>query len=360
MFVFLSAVSDSSIAGAPQLEALRLHNHEDAKSTTTFAHPNLVNHFKLFGGIAPRLKCVVLWDVHVDWCQEWLSCGSNLSNLGLAYHTEDVRPSWTQFLGILRGAPNLRILSLWCYGPFGTPHDWRSEEGSGDGYPGVIELRSLTDLVLTFQESLCISGLLRRLALPALKNLTVDFAYDDYTDVIAQLAGPAKAAVLAVPSDGEKRRSLLSGLETLKIASLLCSSGSSVELMYKELDNLKTLNLRMADLIPSFLHLLYPVSGQGDIWLPSLTTLSTADVPGHQIVELVRKRKGAGFPLKAVYMEEDDYFTDEDIQWLIENLETFDFFEGSDDGSDSESLPDIEEQRGDTNMVNDSIILIRP
>ena len=346
MFVFLSAVSDPSIAGAPQLEALQLYHHEDAESLTAFAHPDLVQHFKLFGGVAPRLKSVALWGVHVDWCQEWLSSGSNLLDLELAYHTDDVRPSWTQFVGILRGAPKLETLSLCSSGPLGAPHDWYSEgglESHGDDHSGVIGLRSLTDLVLAFHSPVYVSGLIHRLALPALKSLTLDFDDDDFTDVVAQLAGPATTAV--PPQDGEKMHSLLSGLETLKISGLPCSD-RSVELMYKELGNLKALNLSMTYLSPAFIQLLYypySVSGRREVWLPSLTTLSTADVPGDQMMELVRKRKEAGVPLKAVFMEENDAVTEEDIQWLKENLETFDFFEGSDD--EFEPLPDIEEEQ---------------
>ncbi|KAG2359640.1 hypothetical protein BDR07DRAFT_1414502 [Suillus spraguei] len=323
MFVFLSAVSDPSIAGAPQLEALQLYHHEDAESLTAFAHPDLVQHFKLFGGVAPRLKSIALWGVHVDWCQEWLSCGSNLLDMELSYHTDDVRPSWTQFAAILCGAPKLETLSLCSSGPLGAPHDWYPEGGlgsCGNDYTGVIELHSLTHLVLAFHLPAYVSGLLRRLAFPSLKSLTLDFDNDDFTDFAAQLAGPVVTAVPVVPKDGEKKRSLLSGLDTLKISGFQCSD-RSIEIIY------------FITLVP----------GQRDVrhvCLPSLTTLSTADVPGHQIRELVQKRKEAGVPLKAVYMEENDEVTDHDLKWLKDNVEEFDFFEASDD----EFVEDIEEE----------------
>ncbi|KAG2153006.1 uncharacterized protein EDB93DRAFT_236325 [Suillus bovinus] len=349
MFIFLSAVSDPSIAGAPQLEALQLYHHEDAESLTAFAQPDLVQHFKLFGGVAPRLKSVALWGVHVDWCQEWLSRGLNLLDLELAYHTDDVRPSWTQFAAILCGAPKLETLSLCSSGPLGAPHDWCSEGSSGsygNDYTGVIELHSLTHLVLAFHSPVYVSGLLRRLAFPALKSLTLDLDDGDFTDFAFQLAGPVITAVPMVPKDGEKKRSLLSGLDTLKISGLSCSD-RSIELMYAELGNLKTLNLVMRYLPHAFLQLLYhpcPVPGQRDachVCLPSLITLSTAGVAGHQICELVQKRKEAGVPLKAVYMEEDDEVMDHDLQWLRDNVEVVDFFEASDD--EFASLVDIEE-----------------
>ncbi|KAG1797768.1 uncharacterized protein HD556DRAFT_241395 [Suillus plorans] len=350
MFIFLSAVSDPSITGAPQLEALQLYHHEDAESLTAFAQPDLVQHFKLFGGVAPRLKSVALWGVHVDWCQEWLSCGSNLLDLELAYHTDDVRPSWTQFAAILCGAPKLETLSLCSSGPLGAPHDWCNEGSSGsygNDYTGVIELRSLTQLVLAFHSPVYVSGLLRRLAFPALKSLTLDLDDGDFTDFAFQLAGPMMSAVPVTSKDGEKKRSLLSRLDSIKLSGLSCSD-RSIELMYAELGNLKTLNLVMKYLPLTFLQLLYhpcSVPCQRDVChvcLPSLTTLSTADVPGDQIRELVQKRKEAGVPLKAVYMEENDEVTPHDLQWLKDNVEEFDFFEASDD--EFESLVDIEEE----------------
>ncbi|KAG1840586.1 hypothetical protein DFJ58DRAFT_810271 [Suillus subalutaceus] len=329
MFVFLSAVSDPSIAGAPQLEALQLYHHEDAESLTAFAQPDLVQHFKLFGGVAPRLKSVALWGVHVDWCQEWLSCGSNLLDVELAYHTDDVRPAWKQFAAILCGAPKLETLSLCSSGPLGAPHDWYPEGSSGgygDDYTGVIELHSLTHLVLAFHSPVYVSGLLRRLAFPALKSLTLDLDDGDFTDLALQLAGPVMTAVPVVSKDGEKKRSLLSGLDTLKISGFPCSD-RSIELVYAELGNLKSLNLAMTYLPPAFLQLLY----------------HPCSLPGQRdVCHLVQRRKEAGVPLKAVYMEENDEITDQDIQWLKDNVEEFDFFEASDD--EYESLADIEEE----------------
>ncbi|KAJ8581987.1 hypothetical protein M405DRAFT_589664 [Rhizopogon salebrosus TDB-379] len=321
MVVFLSAVSDPSIRDAPQLEALKLYDFADEGSHATFAHYDLVPHFKLFGGVAPHLKTVVLRGVHVDWCQEWLSRGSNISDLELCFHTEDVRPSWSQFVGIL--TPKPKTLSLLWSGPLGFPHDWYSEGGSGSCDSGVMELWSLTDLSLNFDSPAYVSGLLRCLALPALKSLTLDFS-EDCTDVVAQVVDPATIAAPMVPKEG--RQSLLSGLETLELRRLLCSD-HSVELMYAELGNLKELKLLMFYLTPAFLRLLDPtcsVSGQRNVWLPSLTTLEiSGSVSGDQILQMVQKRKEAGVPLKVVSMGKNDGVTEEDILRLKENLESF-------------------------------------
>jgi hypothetical protein len=186
-----------------------------------------------------------------------------------------------------------------------------------------MELWSLTDLSLNFDSPAYVSGLLRCLALPALKSLTLDFS-EDCTDVVAQVVDPATIAAPMVPK--ESRQSLLSGLETLELRRLLCSD-RSVELMYAELGNLKELKLLMFYLTPAFLRLLDPtcsVSGQRNVWLPSLTTLEiSGSVSGDQILQMVQRRKEAGVPLKVVSMGKNDGVTEEDILRLKENLESF-------------------------------------
>ncbi|KAH7885048.1 hypothetical protein F5I97DRAFT_1928465 [Phlebopus sp. FC_14] len=321
MFTFLSAVSDPSVPAAPRLEALQLYHHEDSEEFVAFPRPSMSKHFVLFGGSAPRLKSIALWGVHVDWNQSWITSGSHLLDLELAYHTEDVRPLWTAFNKILRGAPNLETLSLCLSGPSGNPPQWSD--------------RARCYLVLGFHSSSYTVGLLRKLYTPVLKSLTLDFDAEDYTDLVTQLVGPATVPNLF---PHEQPRSLLSGLEHLKISGLPCGS-SSVKILYGELKNLKALNLSLTYLDPAFLHLLSPPP-QGDILLPALKTLSATGAVGDAIRQLVQQRKEAGVPLKAVYLEESSEIEDEDIEWLKDNVEIFDFFEGSDDEEDVEDVFD--------------------
>ncbi|KAF9229911.1 hypothetical protein BU15DRAFT_84333 [Melanogaster broomeanus] len=102
MYAFLTAVSDPSGAPASQLERLQLSHREDEDEFSSFAHPSLSKHFTLFRGSAPGLKNLA----------GWLASAPSRLSLELAFHPEDVRPSWTEFATILRGAPALENLGL--------------------------------------------------------------------------------------------------------------------------------------------------------------------------------------------------------------------------------------------------------
>ncbi|KAI5984207.1 hypothetical protein EDD15DRAFT_2310052, partial [Pisolithus albus] len=81
--------------------------------------------------------------------------------------------------------------------------------------------------------------------MPSLKVLVLNFDDGDYNDLVTYLARPTTTAAtkaIGVTSTIEQPRSLLGGLESLKIAGLPCSE-QSVERMYNELVNLEALNL---------------------------------------------------------------------------------------------------------------------
>ncbi|KIJ61105.1 hypothetical protein HYDPIDRAFT_42886 [Hydnomerulius pinastri MD-312] len=339
MYTFLQAISDPSVPPATQLESLQLYHHEEwQEESTAFPKPKLLKHFTLFGGSIPCLKSLALWGVHVDWSQSWLASAPNLLDLELAYHTDDVRPSWAEFAATLRSASKLETLSLCLSGPSGAPAQWTTEDPSS-----IIPLPKLTDLVLGFHSPSYTIGLLHKLFTPALKSLTLDFDNEDYTDLVTQLAGPA--TTVEPPSAHEKPYSLLSILESLKISGLPCGD-RSVETLYAELKPLKSLNLSMSYLSPAFLDLLCcpcHLPEHGDIWLPRLNVLSVSGAQGDKIREVVQKRKDAGVPLKSLYLEESCEVEDTDVEWLKDNLETFDFFEGSDDEDVVDMVDGIED-----------------
>ncbi|KAH0832320.1 hypothetical protein J3R83DRAFT_13332 [Lanmaoa asiatica] len=334
MYVFLSAVSDPSISAAPQLTTLRLYHHEEKEEFDNFGRPSISKHFILFGGSAPCLTGIVLWGVHVDWDQPWIASASKLTDLELAYHSEDVRPSWAQFATILRGASSLEKLSLPMSGPSGGPQGWLIEPtpGSPRDLDTPVQLLKVTDFVLAFHSPLRAIGLLRKLYLPALKNLVIDFDNGDYTEFVHELAGPATS--ISPPSAREPPRSLLSNLESLKIAGLPCRA-ECVETLYAELQNLTLLNISLSYLPQLFLDILCTTCmfpGRGDIWLPRLVTLEVSGTSGDALREVVRNRREAGVPLESLYVDKLSCALDkEDGEWLKENLKTFEFFEGSDD-----------------------------
>lgn len=182
--------------------------------------------------------------------------------------------------------------------------------------------------------------------MPSLKALTLNFDNGDYTDLVTYLARPTTTAAttgIAASSTKEQPRSFLGGLEFLKIAGLPCSE-QSVEKMYSELVNLDALNLSMDHLSFPFFGSLHPqptptLEGSGPpdttvsyrVLLPRLTTLFISNMPGYNVRRFVHERQYVGVPLRMVFVEENTDITPEEENWLKENLEKFDYFEGSDD-----------------------------
>ena len=351
MFVFLSAVSHSSISAASQLTTLQLYHHEEAEEFDNFGYPTVSKHLILFGGSAPCLTSVVLWGVHVDWDQPWIASASKLIDLELAFHAEDVRPSWAQFATILRGASSLEKLSLRMSGPSGDPPEWIIEPipaSSGD-LNAPVQLPKVTDFVLAFHSQTRAIGLLHKFVLPALKNLTLDFDTGDYTELVHVLTGPATS--LSPPSAQEKPRSLLSSLESLKLAGLPCRT-DCVETIYGELQNLTSLNISLSYLSQQFLDLLgtsCTLAGRGDIWLPRLTTLYVSGTSGDVLRGVVNQRRNAGAPLQSLYVDESCDLDREDAEWLRQNMMTFELFEGSDD----EDIIDFDDLHDDVDEWSD-------
>ncbi|KAI0335912.1 hypothetical protein GY45DRAFT_1267392 [Cubamyces sp. BRFM 1775] len=376
---------------APLLEVLQLYHYEDTDEHLSFRHPALREQpFQLFGGVAPRLTHVALWGVHLPWARDASPFLEGLTDLELAYHARDVRPSFYEFARILRASPDLRTLTLCLSCPAGTPADWpssgmpESEEPPADGTAVAMDvdasaplvLAKLTDLVLAYLEPAYLLSLLPRLALPALTSLALDLEEDDYTDVLAYLASPRSLPhqqpqhqQLALTPQQLLRgpgvagpattRSLLSNLTSLKIASLPANE-ATVRDAYRQLDSLVALNLNVGYLAEYWIDLLFPqpdsgsnssssstsTSG-GELYLPRLESLTTTGVDGARMRELVEARAARGRPLKTVLMNQDDDVTDEDEDWLGKHVDRFEYFEGSDEEEDVDMLEEIFEDDED-------------
>ncbi|KAI6101904.1 hypothetical protein F5141DRAFT_1136286, partial [Pisolithus sp. B1] len=292
MYTLLKTLSDPSVPPASQLQVFRLYHHEESDGDiTTFPKSEFSDHLTLFSGCAPRLQNVSLW------------------GLELAYHTPGVRPNWLTFSAMLRvAAPTLERMSLESSGPSGSPCEWTIEPGTRDwglSHP----LRSIS--------------LFRRLCMPSLKALTLNLDNGDYTDLVTYLAKTYDYCryhrYRCLAQRREQPRSFLGGLEFLKIAGLPCSE-QSVEKMYSELVNLDALNLGPPDTTVSY-----------RVLLPRLTTLFISNMPGYNVQRFVHERQWVGVPLRMVFVEENTDITPEEENWLKENLEKFDYFEGSDD-----------------------------
>lgn len=343
MYAFLKAVSDRSVPPASQLRVLQLYCKESEDSIVTFPiNSELSDHLTLFSGSAPRLQNISLCGVHVDWSQSWLRSPC-LVELQLAYHLEDFRPHWPTFFAMLRAtAPTLKRLSLEMSGPSVSLGDWTIGPGTlewSDANSSIL-LPQLIQLELAFIPPFEIIPLLGQLCMPSLKGLALKFDDRDYADLVTYLVGPT--TIPAASSSQARPRSLLRGLESFKLAGLLCSD-ESIKQMYNELVNLESLNLSMRHLSFRFFEDLRPrlpqtlEDGSPDttvphqVFLPRLTTLFTSGISGYDVRPLVQGRQRAGVPLRMVFVPYSVFVHSEEERWLKENLEKFDYFEESDD-----------------------------
>ncbi|KAF8432690.1 hypothetical protein L210DRAFT_3413188, partial [Boletus edulis BED1] len=124
--------------------------------------------------------------------------------------------------------------------------------------------------------------------------------------------------------------SLASRLESLEISTLPCEV-ECIKTLYRELQNLRSLNLSLYFLDPYFLDIISTpctLPGRGDIWLPRLATLYVYGAFGIALRRFVLQRKEAGVPLNSLYVNRDCGLDDEDVDWLKENVNTFEFFDG--------------------------------
>ena len=311
----------SKCPAAPQLECLHLSHHDDADTSELFQPEHLRDFFLPFHGIAPKLHYVNLWGVHIMWSAPFLS---GLTDLELAYHSRDVSPSWEDFSRILRNSPNLDTLGLCMSGPETLPTDVTEED--------VIDLPSLKSLVLSHQDAQHVSRLVKLLPTPNLRKLALDLDCDDFSSFMTELATPSS----------DTKQSLLHGLEHLKITSLACDH-RLVDRMYGQLVNLKSITLSCTFLHDDFFRKLIPTVGQSSstALCPNLDMITTSGIDGTLMKELVVARKAAGFPIRSILMGEDDVVTNTTDKWLRANVQSFGYFEPSDEETDDEEEEEL-------------------
>ncbi|KAF4590082.1 hypothetical protein EYR40_009518 [Pleurotus pulmonarius] len=358
-----------TLPGAPLLEVLQLQHlaEEDLDPEAVFHPPSLkLPYFVPFQGKAPKLQSLSLWGIHFAWDKACLDENNSvttiasphssrtilfdsmeqLTELELAYHVSDVRPSLAAFASIVRRSPLLTKLALSASGPAGSPSDWFIP---GTKVLQKIALPKLSELDLRFHEPDYAVGLIQVLDMPSLRHLTIDFDSADYTDFVKVLAGESTSERASTISSGRKQRSILSGLEFLKICNLPCDKQSR-DLLLRELQNVKHLFLKcVSEDVADIFTRLHPSTASSSVetseasvmFCPLLKTLSTTEIDGKQMIALVRARAGAGVPLAKVCMCQEDIVTAKDSQWLCENLpEGLDMFVDSDE--EEEVLTDEE------------------
>ena len=330
-------------ASAPLLEVLQLYHYEDSdEGASKFAPEELREQdFVLFHGNAPRLAHVALWGVHLDWARSTFLRG--LAELELAYHAKDVCPPFRDFARILRESPALETLTLCASGPAGGPVEWlesvmgpdtmETAEHAAPEASTVITLPSLENLVIAFLDPDYTRQLIERLALPKLVSLALDFEDADGTALMQALTRPS-------PVTG---KSVLNGLRALKIAGVQCFDGTAITEVYAALSNLQALNLNFDFVSMQWYDTLLAqwesvASSNRDPLLPKLDNLTTTGLSGSDVRRLIEARKAIGKPMKRVYMNQDDELEVEDEDWIKENVEEFDYFEGSDEDGEIEDI----------------------
>lgn len=318
------------------LEVLELYVHDNDEEEISFHPRDLIARFTLFQGQAPHLAHCVFWGVHLDWDAS-LGMLENLKELELAYHVEEVRPSYQMFEAILKST-NLQALLLSLSGPAGTEDDWRHA-----GY-NIIQLPSLEELILRYHPLQYVCSLLRFIDTPNLRSLGLDFVDDDYTKLAQDLC---KAPF-------GRSKTLLAGLEHLKLSGLPCDA-TAMKKILDELTELKSLDLNClgqpleifekieaaTKSIPSL-----PVGSQKP-YCPTLESIATVGITGRRMKQFIEARKEAGVPVQRVMMSEYDDIDDRSEKWLKRNTKEFVLFNPSDseeevfdvfDPSDSDEL----------------------
>jgi len=250
---------------------------------------------------------------------------------------KNVRPSFSTFTKLLAASPDLHTLTLCLSGP--AEHNDKGNEWSTD----AVEVPSLKSLVLCYHEPNYIIALMRILCTPNVTNLVLDYDGADYSEFVQALTKPMPG----------KSKSLLAGLEQLKIAGLPCNK-KSAEMFFDQLAGLQILNLNCVGEEELFFELLQQLAQSGTptkTYCPNLHTIWTSGIFGPQMKKLIEMRKAAGMPIRRVFMSRQDAVGECEENWLKDNVETFEFFEPSD--MEDTDVSEMEEEDDDDDDDDD-------
>ncbi|KAG6856529.1 hypothetical protein H0H87_003454 [Tephrocybe sp. NHM501043] len=319
----------SQCPAAPLLETLQLYYEEEIEEYDVFSPPELREPFCIFNGEAPNLRNVALYGVHLDWDRS-VSLLSDLHDLEMTFHAEDVRPSYATFTQIIAANPNLDTFTLCLSGP--KEHDAETNDWGTD----PIEIPSLKAFVFNFHKASYAIALIKKLSLPNVHSLSMNYDSEDYTEFVKQLALP-------MPNS---KKSLLAGLEHMKISGLPCNR-ASIEIMLGQLAGLKTFNINCSgeeetEIFKKLHPHVKPITGgpsssHPKVYCPALYSITTTGVTGPEMRTFVESRKVAGAPLRRVMMSEDDEIDEKDVIWLRSQVEELEFFEPSDSEEEFDS-----------------------
>lgn len=364
--MYLALTRLEPIAAASTLQQLSLYCDEDVGYERflqqAFKAPKV-----LFGGNMPKLKHLGLYSVHFDWdlltrpnnlSSDPKACMTNLTEIELAFHALDVRPTFKQFSDAVRRSPRLEALKLTCSGPSFPP-----EHTSRDR----IVLPNLDTLVLGNQDEAYAIKLIQSFYMPKLTSLVLDLADSSYSDFARCLAAPAEPpSSLETASDvghdlptnapelgrsQVKAPSILTNLTFLKLTGFMCDDACA-RLIYENATRLTRLYLHMKFLPDPFLLLL--ITNRGLSWqdmtpalllhgnvsnesvdspplLPNLQSLTIGGVDGDALVALVAARKAARMPLNELHVDHLSNVRPEAREYIRRNVDDAQYVFLSDD-----------------------------
>lgn len=331
------------LPSAPLLKKFHVFQHGDEESHES-NYDDMINYLP-FHGNAPLLESAVFWGIHIDWDNSPCFL-RGLRHLELSYHDNDVRPSYTTFIQLIKNSPDLRFLELSLSGPAlasGAQFDDEDQWG-----PEPFDIPSVHYLTLQFHEPQAASALIQHFYFPNLCGLKLNFDAEDYTSFVYKLLVPVKG----------RPKSILSGLESLEISGLPCNVASA-EAMLKQLTKLKTLCLKCygPEELMIFQKLIHPSHGREetkavtetlpDIFCPLLETLTVTLVDESLVKRLVTARKTAGVPLKKLRLS-NETVSKETHDWLENQVEVVEYFEPSD--SEEEGSEDEDEDEDEVSF----------
>lgn len=315
---------------APMLELLHLSHESDTLLQSFSPAIYKEQNFVLFSGNAPKLKDVTLFGVHLNWAESRFLNG--LVNLELAYHAEDVRPSFKDFARVLRKSPAIRSMTLRSSGPAGELDDWLasvSNESADQPTLCTIPSVSTPDMTIVLPSLLCLdiaelkpgylTQLYEYLILPNIASLIIDLGGDNYTSFAHALMRPTSYT----------GASLLTTLSSLQVDNVQLDAVTDIPGVYSALLHLRTLKLNLHNLDPRWFSWV-DTGPEHATPMPFLEMLVTIGLDGKAARELIQFRKAVNRPILRLFMDDGEKLEPEDRYWLEQNTNVFGTFSGWD------------------------------
>ena len=312
---------------APFLETLQLYHFENYVSSEGLYEATYRPPVAIFGNSLPQLKNISLIGVNLQWdTVEYLT---NLQNLELALHSENVRISYKVWDKMLRSCPDLRTLSLHYSGPKLATDDPELE------WPDSrhkIRLENLNSLNLTDLDAEYLCEVIDRVCFPSLKKLTLELPEQDYSSFVELITGPPSSQQ-QLPLDAEQTSQTgalasaniplpaLSNLQFLVIHALECNLSSWIGFL-KAARGLKRLEVDFArvgnlfwDVFTSKITTLlsptckklskgeHMVAYKPLLLLPNLEVFKFTGVPGKDVISALHYRQYCRADLSASTQE---------------------------------------------------------